>query len=97
MIDLSGHLYHINYDLYFLDIEMGEINGLELAEKLRASFKEKEIIFISFMYSNKSIIFQNVLYLIQFNTTYLILFTFKYKLHIMTFTLTINKVCRFNL
>ncbi len=37
-----------DYDLYFLDIEMGEINGLELAEKLRASFKEKEIIFISF-------------------------------------------------
>lgn len=37
-----------NYDIYFLDIEMGETNGLNLAEEIRAQFKEKEIVFVSF-------------------------------------------------
>lgn len=37
-----------DYDIYFLDIELGETSGLSLAEELRTRFAEKEIIFVSF-------------------------------------------------
>ena len=36
-----------NYDILFLDIKMGEANGLEAAELIRKSNKEIIIIFIS--------------------------------------------------
>lgn len=36
------------YDVYFLDIEMSGMNGLELAAELRARFVKTEIIFLSF-------------------------------------------------
>lgn len=36
------------YDVYFLDIEMSGMNGLELAAELRACFVKAEIIFLSF-------------------------------------------------
>lgn len=39
---------NVVYDVYFLDIEMNGINGLELAAKLRACFVKAEIIFLSF-------------------------------------------------
>ena len=39
---------NIVYDVYFLDIEMSGMNGLELAAKLRACFVKAEIIFLSF-------------------------------------------------
>lgn len=47
--DAGNALDHAeNYDIYFLDIELGETSGLSLAEELRERFAEKEIIFISF-------------------------------------------------
>ncbi len=39
---------NVVYDVYFLDIEMSGMNGLELAAKLRACFVKAEIIFLSF-------------------------------------------------
>lgn len=36
------------YDVYFLDIEMSGMNGLELAAELRARFVKAEIVFLSF-------------------------------------------------
>lgn len=36
------------YDIYFLDIEMPGINGLEVAEELRLRLVNKEIVFLSF-------------------------------------------------
>lgn len=40
--------YSDRYDIYFLDIEMPEMNGLEVAEELRLNLFNKEIIFLSF-------------------------------------------------
>lgn len=40
--------YSNRYDIYFLDIEMPEMNGLDVAEELRLSLFNKEIIFLSF-------------------------------------------------
>ena len=39
---------NVVYDVYFLDIEMNGMNGLELAAKLRACFVKAEIIILSF-------------------------------------------------
>ncbi|MDE5937586.1 MAG: LytTR family DNA-binding domain-containing protein [Lachnospiraceae bacterium] len=39
---------HIVYDVYFIDIEMAGMNGLELAEEMRARYVNAEIIFLSF-------------------------------------------------
>ncbi|ANU78237.2 LytR/AlgR family response regulator transcription factor [Blautia pseudococcoides] len=36
-----------NYDIYFLDIEMSEVNGLELAKKIRKQDRISYIIFIT--------------------------------------------------
>ena len=36
-----------DYDIYFLDIELGKTSGLILAEEIRTRFPEKEIIFVS--------------------------------------------------
>lgn len=36
------------YDIYFLDIKMREMDGLELAARLRARFVNAEIVFLSF-------------------------------------------------
>lgn len=40
--------HSVVYDIYFLDIEMNGMNGLELAKELRARFVNAEIIFLSF-------------------------------------------------
>lgn len=40
--------YSDRYDIYFLDIEMPGINGLEAAKELRLRLFNKEIIFLSF-------------------------------------------------
>jgi len=36
-----------NYDILMLDIEMGQMNGVELAKKIRSSDREAQIIFIT--------------------------------------------------
>lgn len=36
-----------NYDILMLDIEMGQMNGVELAKKIRSSDREVQIIFIT--------------------------------------------------
>lgn len=39
--------YDANTDLFLLDIQMGEISGIDVAKKLRASGYERDIIFIT--------------------------------------------------
>lgn len=36
-----------NYDIYFFDVEMPQINGLELAQKVKSTEAEADIVFIS--------------------------------------------------
>lgn len=50
-LSAEAFLFHYendkNYDILLLDIEMGQMNGVELAKKIRAGNKEIQIIFIT--------------------------------------------------
>lgn len=48
-VDFFSNINNLNYDLVFLDIEIPEISGFQLAESIRATLPNSTIIFVSNM------------------------------------------------
>ena len=48
-VDFFSNINNLNFDLVFLDIEIPEISGFQLAESIRAALPNSTIIFVSNM------------------------------------------------
>ena len=45
--DKEPELYNRKYEVYFLDIELGEDSGIELADYIKSMYKDAVIVFIT--------------------------------------------------